>query len=142
MVIEDFADALRTGHLAGGAADVFPQEPKKNGEGLFKSPLQGLANVILTPHIGGSTEEAQEAIGHEVALSMIKYINTGVTYGAVNFPQVRPARVNSPLRDTLAVQQTAAQHTRSHDTHSTTHFPQVRLARVNSPPRDTCIKDI
>jgi len=88
VVIEDFADALRTGHLAGGAADVFPTEPKKNGEGLFKSPLVGLPNVILTPHIGGSTEEAQAAIGMEVSIAMIKYINAGITYGAVNFPQV------------------------------------------------------
>ncbi|EOD12698.1 hypothetical protein EMIHUDRAFT_213491 [Emiliania huxleyi CCMP1516] len=68
--------------------DVFPSEPKKNGEELFESPLCGLPNVILTPHIGGSTEEVQAAIGVEVASAMIKCINTGVPYGAVNFPQV------------------------------------------------------
>jgi len=88
VVVDDLAEALRSGHLAGAAADVFPSEPKKNGEELFESPLCGLPNVILTPHIGGSTEEAQAAIGVEVASAMIKCINTGVTYGAVNFPQV------------------------------------------------------
>eukprot|EP00316_Scyphosphaera_apsteinii_P011613 CAMPEP_0119321944 /NCGR_PEP_ID=MMETSP1333-20130426/56864_1 /TAXON_ID=418940 /ORGANISM="Scyphosphaera apsteinii, Strain RCC1455" /LENGTH=422 /DNA_ID=CAMNT_0007329049 /DNA_START=17 /DNA_END=1285 /DNA_ORIENTATION=+ len=88
-----FADAVRSGHLAGGAADVFPFEPKKNGEGVFESPLCGLKNVMLTPHIGGSTEEAQEAIGVEVANALIKYINSGSTYGSVNFPEIDiPAR--------------------------------------------------
>ena len=66
VVVDDLAEALRSGHLAGAAADVFPSEPKKNGEELFESPLCGLPNVILTPHIGGSTEEAQAAIGVEV----------------------------------------------------------------------------
>lgn len=86
--VNDFATAIREGHLGGGAADVFPSEPKKNGEKVFESPLCGLPNVILTPHIGGSTEEAQEAIGVEVSNAMIKFINTGITYGAVNFPEV------------------------------------------------------
>ncbi len=83
------ADALRGGHLAGAAADVFPKEPKGSGD-PFQSELQGLPNVLLTPHIGGSTEEAQEAIGREVASALIKYVNTGGTTGAVNFPQVEP----------------------------------------------------
>lgn len=88
VVIDAFAAALKSGHLAGGAADVFPSEPKKNGEGLFKSPLSGCKNVIMTPHVGGSTEEAQEAIGHEVSGALIRYVNTGITYGAVNFPEL------------------------------------------------------
>jgi D-3-phosphoglycerate dehydrogenase len=82
------AAALREKHLAGAAVDVFPVEPTANGE-RFVSPLQGLENVILTPHIGGSTEEAQERIGTEVARKLIEYSDVGSTYGAVNFPQVQ-----------------------------------------------------
>jgi D-3-phosphoglycerate dehydrogenase len=85
--IDALAAAIREGHLGGAAVDVYPEEPEKNGQG-FSSPLRGLPNVILTPHIGGSTEEAQEAIGREVSAALIKYINTGATTGAVNFPQV------------------------------------------------------
>jgi D-3-phosphoglycerate dehydrogenase len=86
------ARALRDGHLAGAAVDVFPVEPTSNGE-RFASPLQGLKNVILTPHIGGSTEEAQDRIGTEVARKLIDYFDNGSTMGAVNFPQVQlPAR--------------------------------------------------
>ncbi len=85
--IEALADALTSKHLAGAAVDVFPEEPESNGEG-FRSPLQGLANVILTPHIGGSTSEAQESIGREVSTSLIKFVNGGATTGAVNFPQI------------------------------------------------------
>ncbi len=86
------ADALRRGHLAGAAADVFPEEPARNGE-AFTSPLQGIPNVILTPHIGGSTAEAQARIGQEVARKLVDYSDTGATLGAVNFPQVQlPAR--------------------------------------------------
>jgi D-3-phosphoglycerate dehydrogenase len=73
--------------LAGAAIDVFPEEPKSN-EDPFSSPLCGLNNVILTPHIGGSTIEAQRNIGIEVASTFVKYIETGSTTGAVNFPQV------------------------------------------------------
>ena len=79
--------ALKSGHLAGAAIDVYPEEPESNGKG-FESELRGLPNVILTPHIGGSTVEAQAAIGREVATSLIKYVNTGSTQGAVNFPQI------------------------------------------------------
>lgn len=90
--LDALAEALKEGRLRGAAVDVFPVEPSANGE-RFVSPLQGLANVILTPHIGGSTEEAQERIGAEVARKLIDYSDTGATVGAVNFPQVQlPAR--------------------------------------------------
>jgi D-3-phosphoglycerate dehydrogenase len=84
--IPALADALKRGHLTGAAVDVFPVEPEANGAG-FESELRGLANVILTPHIGGSTMEAQAAIGKEVASTLVKFIHTGATTGAVNFPQ-------------------------------------------------------
>jgi D-3-phosphoglycerate dehydrogenase len=81
------ADALKSGHLAGAAIDVFPEEPETNSDG-FATPLRGLGNVIMTPHVGGSTAEAQEAIGNEVGAALVKFVNAGVTTGAVNFPQV------------------------------------------------------
>jgi D-3-phosphoglycerate dehydrogenase len=86
--LDALADALKAGKLRGAAVDVFPVEPGSNAE-RFGSPLQGLANVILTPHIGGSTEEAQERIGAEVARKLIDYSDSGSTMGAVNFPQVQ-----------------------------------------------------
>ena len=86
--LDALAGALKDGHLAGAAVDVFPVEPASNGE-PFVSPLQNLSNVILTPHIGGSTEEAQERIGAEVAHKLIDYSDAGSTTGAVNFPQVQ-----------------------------------------------------
>ena len=86
--LDAVADALRSGHLAGAAVDVFPVEPAGGNE-RFSTPLQGLKNVILTPHIGGSTGEAQERIGAEVAHKLIDYADTGATLGAVNFPQVQ-----------------------------------------------------
>ena len=90
--LEALARALRDKHLAGAAVDVFPVEPSANSE-KFISPLQGLDNVILTPHIGGSTEEAQERIGAEVARKLVDYSDSGSTMGAVNFPQVQlPSR--------------------------------------------------
>lgn len=90
--VEALAAAIRDGHLLGAAADVFPDEPSHARE-EFLSPLRGLPNVILTPHIGGSTAEAQERIGHEVARKLIDYSDVGSTFGAVNFPQVQlPAR--------------------------------------------------
>lgn len=85
--IDHLAEFLSSGHLAGAAIDVFPVEPASNRE-RFQSPLQGMRNVILTPHIGGSTEEAQEAIGVEVAESLLRFLKTGSTRGAVNFPNV------------------------------------------------------
>ena len=87
VVIDALADALRRGHLAGAAVDVYPEEPEGNSDG-FTSPLRGLANVVLTPHIGGSTEEAQEAIGREVAAALIKFVNAGASTGSVNFPEI------------------------------------------------------
>ncbi len=81
------AASLRAGHLAGAAVDVYPEEPESNGAG-FETPLRGVPNVILTPHIGGSTAEAQASIGREVATSLVKYVETGATTGAVNFPEV------------------------------------------------------
>jgi D-3-phosphoglycerate dehydrogenase len=86
--LDALARALRDGHLAGAALDVFPVEPSSNSE-RFQSPVQGLKNVILTPHIGGSTEEAQERIGREVARKLLDYCINGSTMGAVNFPQVQ-----------------------------------------------------
>ena len=83
------AEALRSGHLSGAAVDVFPSEPESNQE-RFESPLQGLKNVILSPHVGGSTEEAQAAIGKEVAVALLKFLNTGSTLSAVNFPKIEP----------------------------------------------------
>jgi len=85
------AEALRAGHVSGAAVDVFPQEPESNKE-RFESPLQGLSNVILTPHVGGSTEEAQVAIGKEVSTTLLKFLNTGSTLPAVNFPRVEPSQ--------------------------------------------------
>jgi D-3-phosphoglycerate dehydrogenase / 2-oxoglutarate reductase len=87
VVIDALAAALKSGHVGGAAVDVYPSEPESNSDG-FDTPLRGLGNVILTPHIGGSTEEAQEAIGKEVSAALIKFINTGGTTGSVNFPQV------------------------------------------------------
>ncbi|MHC2438568.1 phosphoglycerate dehydrogenase [Bradyrhizobium sp. USDA 4451] len=90
--LDALASALREGRLAGAAADVFPVEPTSNQD-RFVSPLQGLPNVILTPHVGGSTEEAQDRIGSEVARKLIDHSDVGSTFGAVNFPQVQlPAR--------------------------------------------------
>ncbi|OOG61461.1 D-3-phosphoglycerate dehydrogenase [Rhodanobacter sp. B04] len=85
--IDALATALREGHLAGAAVDVFPLEPKGNDD-AFVSPLIGMDNVILTPHIGGSTLEAQDNIGIEVASKLIRYSDNGSTLSAVNFPEV------------------------------------------------------
>ena len=95
--LDALARALQSGHLAGAAVDVFPTEPKSAGE-AFASPLQGLPNVILTPHIGGSTEEAQERIGEEVAHKLLDFLDAGSTGGAVNFPQVDQPRIAGQAR--------------------------------------------
>ena len=84
--IDALAAALRSGHLSGAAVDVFPLEPKGNDD-AFVSPLVGMDNVILTPHIGGSTLEAQDNIGIEVASKLVRYSDNGSTLSAVNFPE-------------------------------------------------------
>lgn len=95
--IPALAHAVKSGHLAGAAIDVFPEEPETNSDG-FKTELRGLANVILTPHIGGSTMEAQEAIGREVATALSKYLDGGSTVGSVNFPPVELPRATRTTR--------------------------------------------
>ncbi|QNK00424.1 phosphoglycerate dehydrogenase [Dyella telluris] len=85
--IDALAASLRSQHLAGAAVDVFPVEPKGNDD-PFVSPLVGMDNVILTPHIGGSTLEAQDNIGFEVAAKLVRYSDNGSTLSAVNFPEV------------------------------------------------------
>ncbi len=85
--IDALAQALETKKIAGAAIDVFPVEPKSNAD-EFTSPLRGFDNVILTPHIGGSTKEAQANIGLEVATKLAKYSDNGSTLSAVNFPEV------------------------------------------------------
>lgn len=85
--IDALADALKSGQVGGAAVDVFPVEPKGNAES-FESPLRGLDNVILTPHVGGSTLEAQDNIGIEVAAKLVRYSDNGSTLSAVNFPEV------------------------------------------------------
>ena len=87
VVIDDLAAAIKDKHLLGAAIDVFPVEPRANGE-EFESPLRGYDNVILTPHIGGSTQEAQANIGLEVAEKLVKYSDNGTTVSSVNFPEV------------------------------------------------------
>jgi D-3-phosphoglycerate dehydrogenase len=85
--LDALAARLQAGKLLGAAIDVFPEEPKSNNE-PFVSPLKGQSNVILTPHVGGSTMEAQENIGFEVAEKLIRYSDNGSTLSAVNFPEV------------------------------------------------------
>jgi D-3-phosphoglycerate dehydrogenase len=85
--IDALAAALHSKQIGGAALDVFPSEPKGASD-PFVSPLREFDNVILTPHVGGSTEEAQANIGVEVAEKLIKYSNNGSTLTAVNFPQV------------------------------------------------------
>src|SRR6201994_1011907 len=83
--LEGLANCLREGQLSGAAVDVYPWEPEKNGD-KFSTPLQGLPNVILTPHIGGSTEEAQENIGEDVSNKLFEYLETGMTIGSHTIP--------------------------------------------------------
>ena len=85
--VDALAASIKGGHLGGAALDVFPIEPAGKGEG-FESIVRGLPNVILTPHVGGSTEEAQAAIAEDVAAKFIKFVNVGSTTGAVNVPEV------------------------------------------------------
>jgi D-3-phosphoglycerate dehydrogenase len=85
--IDALAEAVRSKKLSGAAIDVFPVEPRSNKD-EFQSPLRGLDNVILTPHIGGSTIEAQANIGVEVAEKLVKYSDNGTSTSSVNFPEV------------------------------------------------------
>ena len=85
--LDALAERLRAGELLGAAIDVFPEEPRSNDE-PFRSPLLGLQNVILTPHVGGSTQEAQANIGLEVSEKLIRYSDNGSSLSAVNFPEV------------------------------------------------------
>jgi D-3-phosphoglycerate dehydrogenase / 2-oxoglutarate reductase len=99
MVVDDVAlrENLLSGHLAGAALDVFPIEPKAQGD-PFESSLRGLDNVILTPHVGGSTQEAQEEIGHFVSTKLISYVRAGGTALSVNLPEVAPPPVPGVFR--------------------------------------------
>ncbi|NKI27287.1 phosphoglycerate dehydrogenase [Arenibacter sp. 6A1] len=94
--IEALVKALKSGKIAGAAIDVFPEEPGSNGD--FHTELQGLQNVILTPHIGGSTEEAQRDIADFVPNKIMDYINSGNTVDAVNFPNIRLPKQNKSHR--------------------------------------------
>src|SRR5205823_8595257 len=85
--IDALDQALRAGKLAGAALDVFPAEPRSEKE-EFKSPRRGQDNVILTPHIGGSSEEAQSHIGREVADKLARFLRAGTTRSSVNFPEI------------------------------------------------------
>jgi len=91
------AQALGSGRVAGAAVDVFPEEPRTNSD-PFESPLQGLKNMILTPHVGGSTEEAQEAIAEFAAERLLGYLNRGDTTFSVNLPNVQLAEVSGAHR--------------------------------------------
>jgi len=94
--IKALASALKSGKLAGAAIDVYPEEPRSNGK--FVTDLQGLENVILTPHVGGSTQEAQRNIADFVPNKIMDYINSGSTVDAVNFPNVRLPKQNNAHR--------------------------------------------
>jgi D-3-phosphoglycerate dehydrogenase len=99
MVIDDesLRENILSGHLAGAAIDVFPIEPKAQGD-TFESPLRGLDTVILTPHVGGSTQEAQEEIGGFVATKLLGFMGTGVTALSVNLPEVALPAASSSFR--------------------------------------------
>jgi D-3-phosphoglycerate dehydrogenase len=99
VVVDEAAlrDHIRSGHLSGAAIDVFPLEPKAQGD-PFDSPLRGLDNVILTPHVGGSTQEAQEEIGHFVANKLLRFVEGGSTALSVNLPQVSPPQPQGAFR--------------------------------------------
>ncbi|MFN5253113.1 MAG: phosphoglycerate dehydrogenase [Chitinophagaceae bacterium] len=85
--LDALASALKSKHLSGAAIDVYPWEPEKNGD-PFETPLQGLSNVLLTPHVGGSTEEAQENIGEDVSIKLYQYLERGVSNGSLSIPTI------------------------------------------------------
>jgi D-3-phosphoglycerate dehydrogenase len=101
--------SLKDGHLAGAALDVYPAEPGSNGAPFddqlnsWSSALRSLPNVILTPHIGGSTEEAQRMIGEEVSSALSRYLNYGATYGAVNFPEIDLRPIDADARNQIRI---------------------------------------
>lgn len=97
VVLEDLKDALVSGQLSGAAIDVFPVEPEKNGA-AFSTPLQKLPNVILTPHIGGSTEEAQFNIGLDVSAKMLSYLEKGASFGSHTIPAISIPAVENTHR--------------------------------------------
>ena len=99
MVVDDVSlrDHILSGHIAGAALDVFPVEPKRQGES-FESALRGLDNVILTPHVGGSTQEAQEEIGTFVSTKLVSYVDRGNTALSVNLPELQPPPLDGSFR--------------------------------------------
>jgi D-3-phosphoglycerate dehydrogenase len=109
-------DAMRAGKIAGAALDVYPNEPAGNGDYFTNilndwcSQLRGLKNVILTPHIGGSTEEAQSAIGVEVSQALVRYVNEGTTLGSVNLPEVNLRSLTTDEPNHARVRGTIAFH--------------------------------
>lgn len=112
--VDALAAAVKSGHLAGAALDVFPVEPAGKGE-AFRSAVQGLPNVILTPHVGGSTEEAQASIAEDVATKFIKFVNVGTTTGAVNVPEVE-------LPEQAVVEEPSARKPAGQRRHRILHF--------------------
>ena len=92
--IDALAAALESGHLLGAAVDVFPKEPASKDE-RFETPLQKFENIILTPHVGGSTLEAQEAIGDDVAAKLARFLSHGSTKGSVNVPEIEPGPIKA-----------------------------------------------
>jgi D-3-phosphoglycerate dehydrogenase len=95
--LDALSKSLQEGHLSGAAIDVFPWEPEKNGD-HFSSPLQNLSNVLLTPHIGGSTEEAQHNIGEDVSSKLLQYLEMGSTYGSHTVPELNLTPVEGTHR--------------------------------------------
>lgn len=93
--LEVLTKYLERGKIAGAAIDVFPQEPR-DGKERFVSPLQHLPNVLLTPHVGGSTEEAQEDIAAFVSNKLLEYLTMGITFTSVNFPRINPPKITDP----------------------------------------------
>jgi D-3-phosphoglycerate dehydrogenase len=114
--IPALAAALRENKLSGAALDVFPKEPSSNSE-PFESELRGLPNVILTPHVAGSTEEAQESIAVDVATKLIRFINNGSTTGSVNSPQV-----DLPEQSTLSTEGDSTPDAAAARRHRILHF--------------------
>jgi len=107
--IPALVESLKSGHLSGAALDVYPAEPGANGKPFddqlnsFATTLRSLPNVILTPHIGGSTEEAQRMIGEEVSSALTRYLNLGSSFGSVNFPEVDLRAILAEQRNFIRV---------------------------------------